>query len=728
MRRKTVAFVTLVLIATAGVLAPGDAVSARYTVTQCGWHVGHDASWDDTSADKFTPSSFCQPPTSADPFEGVHLNSETRASADVVAGSRYARWRWQAPSGTGIVTIHGQRWQVLRDGFQHRIGSATAAGSFDPFLEQNETDLVKRDFAASFSPFASAVESRLRCNKAEDKFCSAENSSLAGVRGLTITIDDSNKPTTSISGRLTDSAWLRGSQSLSFSSADVGSGLRYGQTLIDGAIRAQSEHSCGKDLIAGQWRGTRMRPCGPSANGTHTVSTAALSDGPHRLRQCAVDFAGNSGCLADRTLLTDNTAPASPRQLSVVGGSEWRRTNGFVLTWQNPDQGVAAPVVGSRYRVTGGSFDSGPLPMLGSGTLRGVLVPGAGEYLVSVWLIDAAGNENPAAVADQTIRLDNVAPSAYFLEPESARPEHLMVPVSDAHAGIAGGTISYRHQGTDAWHRLPAALGTGSEGQMLEADFPSGDVVPGTYEFEARLLDRAGNGFVTGLRGNGSRLTLRAPLKDRTSLTARLRLKRRDGLALKIPFGQTARIAGRLTGDRGRGLAGQRIFVVQTPAFGSRAAASTIRARTGRNGYFSAVLSRGTSRRISVRFDGGPRMMEASAGPLELRVKGSLSLRATPRHLKTGQSLRLRGRVDSRWARRPGRGNLVAIQYFEAASGRWRPVLVTRTGRRGQFHARYRFRYITGSARIRLRAVLLPSQFFPYESAASKTVLVEVEG
>ncbi|MBK5233325.1 MAG: hypothetical protein JJE13_10140 [Thermoleophilia bacterium] len=727
MRRKTAVILSLVLFCAAGFAAPGGGLAARFTVTQCGWHVGHDASWADTSAGKFTRSSFCQPPASADSFDGVHLNSETRASADVVAGTRYARWRWQAPAGTGIVTIHGQRWQVLKDGFQHRIGSATTNGTFDPFLDLDETDLVKRDFAASFSPFASAVESRLRCGKAEDKFCSAGQGSLAGVRGLTITVDDSQMPATSISGRLTGSAWLRGPQALSFSSADVGSGLRYGQTLVDGSVRAQTEHSCGKELIAGQWRGTRMRPCSLSAGGSHSISTSSLSDGPHRMRQCAIDFAGNSGCLADRTIHTDNTAPAAPRQLSVAGGEEWRRSNGFDLSWQNPDQGVAAPIVVSRYRVIGaGRFDSGPVSVLGSGALQRVLVPAAGEYRVSVWLIDAAGNENPAAVADTTVRLDDVAPSAYFLEPDADRPEHLRVPVSDYHSGVAGGTISYRQQGSGSWHRLATEYGAG--GQVLEADFPSEDVSPGIYEFEARILDRAGNGFVTGRRGNGSPLTLRAPLKDTTSLTARLRWKRRSGLALKIPYGETARISGRLTGNGGQALVGQRIRVVQAPAFGARAAGSTIWATTGRDGYFSAVLSRGTTRRISVGFVGSPRLMAANAGPLELRVKGSLSLRAAPRQLKTGQKLRLSGRVQSRWARRPGRGSLVAIQYLEQASGKWRPVLVTRAGPHGNFQAGYRFRYITGSARIHLRAVLLPSQFFPFDSAASKAIKVEVEG
>ncbi len=726
MHRKSAAALSLVLLSIAGFLAPQSGVAARYTVTQCGWHVGHDATWADSSADKFTRSSFCQPPASADPFDGVHLNSETRASADVVAGTRYARWRWQAPAGTGIVTIRGQRWHVLKDGFQHRIGSATPNGSFTPFLDQAETDLVKRDFAASFSPFAESVESRLRCGKAEDRFCSTETSSLAGVRGLTITIDDSKAPGTSISGTLAGGSWMRGSQSLAFSSTDIGSGLRYAQTLVDGSVRVQTEHGCGKELIAGQWRGTRMRPCPLSAGGSHTINTAGLSDGSHRLRQCAVDFAGNGGCLADRTIRTDNTAPAAPRQLYVTGGGAWQRSSAFDLFWLDPDQGAGAPIVISRYRVTAPGHDSGPVSQFGSGAIRRLTVPRAGEYRVAVWLVDQAGNVNPAAAAETMVRLDDVPPSGYFAEPGADRPEHLRVPVSDGHSGVAGGTISYRRQGDGSWRQLPTRYDLA--GRALEADFPSGEVAPGTYEFEARVLDRAGNGFVTGRRGNGSPLTLRAPLKDMTSLTARLRSKRRSGLALKVPYGKPARVSGRLTGDGGRALAGQRIRVVQTPASGARAATSVIRATTGRDGYFSVGLPRGASRRVSVAFAGSPKLMAASAGPLSLRVKGSLSLRATPRKLETGQVLRLRGRVESRWARRPGRGSLVAIQYFEEASGRWRPVLVTRAGPHGNFHAGYRFRYITSSARIRLRAVLLPSQFFPFDPAASSTVKVEVRG
>src|SRR5690606_6788085 len=111
------------------------------------------------SADKFVRSSYCQTPASADAFDGVHLNSQTRNSTDRISGNRFARWRWQAPPGTGIVTVHGQRWHTLFEGFQHRIGSVPPNGNFSPSLEYSSTDTVKRDFSGSFVPFAAAIES-----------------------------------------------------------------------------------------------------------------------------------------------------------------------------------------------------------------------------------------------------------------------------------------------------------------------------------------------------------------------------------------------------------------------------------------------------------------------------------------------------------------------------------------------------------------------------------------
>ena len=113
---------------------------------------------------------------------------------------------------------------------------------------------------------------------------------------------------------------------------------------------------------------------------------------------------------------------------------------------------------------------------------------------------------------------------------------------------------------------------------------------------------------------------------------------------------------------------------------------------------------------------------------MALRVRGGISLRVSPLKLKVGQAVRLGGRVRTLGAPVPRRGKLVAIQYYERATRRWRPILVTRSDHGGRFHAHYRFRYVTGTASIRLRATALSEDGWPYASGASRAVTVRVTG
>ena len=271
-------FLTLTLFAILALAAAEGAAGARYVVAQCGWHAGQDATWFDSSADRFGRSNYCQPPASADPFDGVHLISQVKASTETVGGTRFASWRWQAPQGTGIVNVHGQRWQYLREGFQHRLGGVPPNGTFSPLLALDYSDGTKRDFWQGFEPYAQAFESRLVCFRPSEKTCAADGTVLAGVRSLTISIDDQVRPTAQAGGEMTAGSWLKGTKGLTFSNRDTGSGLRFAQTSIDGALLARSEMNCSKVMVSGQWRGTRMQPCPTSAGGGHSVNTAALSD------------------------------------------------------------------------------------------------------------------------------------------------------------------------------------------------------------------------------------------------------------------------------------------------------------------------------------------------------------------------------------------------------------------------------------------------------------------
>jgi hypothetical protein len=131
---------------------------------------------------------------------------------------------------------------------------------------------------------------------------------------------------------------------------------------------------------------------------------------------------------------------------------------------------------------------------------------------------------------------------------------------------------------------------------------------------------------------------------------------------------------------------------------------------------------------VVVAFSGGGGLAPSRSEPLALRVRGAVSLAVSPRQLRTGQTVSLGGRVRPGGARIPNRGKVIAIQYLERASGDWRPALVTRTDGRGRFQVRNRFRYITGAARIRLRATALPEAGWPYAAGSSSPGTVEVHG
>jgi hypothetical protein len=729
-------------------LAAGEARAGRYEVAQCGWYVDADADWwDSTGGAKFRSDAYCVPPAGADPFDGAHLKSLSRDGQGTVSGTRFARWRWTAPPGAGIVQVSGTWWHALHDGMEQRIGGINWGGGFEPFLAAGTTDATPRDFVAGFSPSAAAIEDRLLCAKAESKFCSLDPGSWSAVRALTLTIEDDTTPSGWIGGELTAGGWRHGLQGVDFSGGnELGGGIRYGETSLDGARVDLTEYPCAKALIGGVWRATRMQPCLTGVSGHATIDTTHFSDGNHSLHHCVTDFAGNVGCTSDQTVGIDNNAPAHPRNMALAGGEGWRRVDDFDLAWANPDQGSASPIWGAYWRITGpAGYDTGVKFAGGRdvASLPDRFVPAPGLYDLRLWLRDEAGNDNPASAIDLPLRFDDVPPGLAFTASEGSDiPEQLRAAVSDAHSGPAAGTISYRRLGVEAWTELPTKLRPGAEAGKAELVAPTPELAPGTYVFRADAVDGAGNATSTTLRADGTEMALRktpppvapkkvvppAPPRAKTRLFARLRGGHGRGDALTVPFAAPALLSGRLTRADGAGIAGRQLRVVARPSRGALAPVSTTNLVSGERGGFELRLEPGPSRRIAISFEGDEALEQASRPSLELRVRSGISLSAAPLSLETGQAVRLSGRIRGRGAAIPRRGKLVAIQYLEVATHRWRPVLVTRSDHGGRFHARYRFRYVSGAASIRLRATALAEERWPYAAGSSRPVTVRVSG
>ena len=676
------------------------------------------------------------------------MKSFTRDGQGTVSGTRFARWRWGVPSGTvGITAVRGTWWHALHDGMEQRLGGVNGAGAFVPALAAGNTDTALRDFNIGFGSPVSAFEDRLLCARGEDKWCSLDPGSWSAIRGLTLTVEDDEQPAALITGgSLVGGGWQRGRQWLVVGGVDGGSGVRFGETFVDDTRAVINEYNCNKVQVGGVWMGTTMQPCTTNVSTTHWIDTAGFSDGPHLLKHCATDFAGNGLCSAIHTILIDNNPPAHPRSPALAGGDGWRRSNDFDLSWENPDQGRASPIAGAAWHLAGGSgYDSGVKFAAGRDrrSLDHVEVPAAGTYALQLWLRDEAGNEAPGSAVTVALRFDDVRPQVAFSAEESA--QQVMADVSDEHSGPASGRLYYRRVDAADWTELPTHLVPGNAPEKAHLVAPMPDLGYGTFVFRAEAIDGAGNVASTILRADGTQMAIRreppppvakakplpappAPAKAKSRLFARLRGGHGRGDSLTVPFGAPALVSGRLTRADGAGLDGRRIRVVSHPSRGALVPVASQVVETGEKGGFELQLPPGPSRRVTVTFPGDGGLEPARRPGLELRVRSGVSLQARPASLRTGEAVSLSGRVRSAGAPIPRRGKLVAIQYLEQATHRWRPVLVTRTDHHGRYRAHYRFRYVSGSASIRLRAIALAEERWPYAPGSSPPVTVKVRG
>jgi hypothetical protein len=375
-----------------------------------------------------------------------------------------------------------------------------------------------------------------------------------------------------------------------------------------------------------------------------------------------------------------------------------------------------------------------------------------GPHVVGACANDFSGAQGCAPEAE--IAIDNSPPSLSFT---AATNGEVAAAVGDRWSGPAAGTIAFRRTDADAWTDLATDLDREGDGTaILSARLP--DLAAGTYLFRATATDAAGNTASAQLRVAGSVAELRhqaaeghgqkgtsgsggspARRRRRTYLTVQLvtagrggardragRPGRSAGSGLTVDYGTAVEIRGRLA-DTAGGIPRRPVAVVVRPAAGI-GAPDRRRVLTDGGGNFALRLPAGTSRHLTVAFHGGGGFAPASPRSLTLRVRAGLTLTAEPTELHTGDSVHLRGRVRLGPAHVSGRGKLVAIQYLERATGRWRPALVVRTDAKGRFDTGYRFRYVTGVARIRLRATAPAEGGWPFARGSSPPVTVTVTG
>jgi hypothetical protein len=576
-----------------------------------------------------------------------------------------ARARWIAPSGTRFSGAHLVWFGSAQPG--NWLGLGVDVGSENRLLTYSWSSVAPTVLDLPIEVQAWAFEAFLECLLSPPAgYCTRSTPSTMRINTITFDLEDTQPPRAQLGGALVAPGWHRGTVPLELAASDVGSGVAGETATIDGAAVLDDAPVCATQLIENETRGTKMQPCPSTASRSVEVDTTGLADGAHTVGGCTTDFAGDGGCAPEARIEVDNSPPAIAVAAATEGEVE--------ATVSDRYSGVGTGTISIRRADADGWTDlPTDLDREGSGTATlSARLPdlGTGTYFLRVVATDVAGNASSA----QT----RVAGSA-----------------AETHGGAAG----------------PGGKGAG----------PGGKGPGGTGKAPSSGTDgrSSASGQATHLR-----VRLVAPGREQGGTT------KGAGAPsdLTVDYGTAVEVRGRLTDAQRRGVDGRPVTVVVRGAAGIGGAPERRRVLTDHGGHFDLRLPAGTSRRVAVSFHGGGGLAAAPRRSLALRVRAAVSLATEPTELDTGESVRLHGHVLLGPARVSRRGKLVAIQYLERATGRWRPALVVRTDAKGRFDTKYRFRYVTGLAEIRLRATAPAEGGWPFARGSSAPVTVTVRG
>ncbi len=522
--------------------------------------------------------------------------------------------------------------------------------------------------------------------------------------------------------------WVGASdQPVTYTAQDL-AGVKQVRALVGGQEAGRHERDC---------RYSALVPC-PNGPGTITVRTATLAEGTQELTLAGLDSADNLGHSPSAvTVRVDRTAPGAVA-VAVAGGEGWRNANNFDLGWTNPDEGDRAPITAANYRlcpVSGGECVPGSREGPGISGVAGLRVPGEGEWRLSMWRSDAAGNQQPANASEAVVlRFDGSPPELGFESTSAEDPTLLAVQVNDRVSGLAGGQIEISREGSGAWQQLATAV----EAKRLVARVDDASLPAGTYRVRAFAHDQANNQASTDRRLDGQPMTIRVPLRIATALRAgverkrwvkrrvkrggKQRMVRRRVTVLRsrarVAFGRRVNVAGRLTNSDGQPLAGAALAVYSRTEISPEQLVGTV--TTGPRGRWRYRARGSTTRTLRIVYRGTAQILPAQR-EVALLVPAASSIRVTPRRTRNGRTVRFRGRL-----RAPAADKLVELQA--RVRGRWRTFRTMRSGPNGVWKARYRFEATCRLQRYRFRARLPRQAGYPYETGHTRRVAVLVSG
>jgi hypothetical protein len=324
-----------------------------------------------------------------------------------------------------------------------------------------------------------------------------------------------------------------------------------------------------------------------------------------------------------------------------------------------------------------------------------------GTHTVTVVAQDAAGNP---ATTERRVRIDFHAPTVIVALPRHRR---VRASVVDGASGVQQVVVTARDdRGGEARTLRLARLRHGRTSARYSG-IPASHLVLRVSARDNAGNERVDEGHPTALSFSRARVG---------TGTRRIR-----GGRLRVPFGRSVTIRGRLVDSAGRGQAGRALTAAATirraGARRSAAGATT----TDAKGRFAIGVPAGVSRTLHIAFDGGGGALR-TARAVSLRVPAHTTLHASPAAVRGAGRVTFRGTVARRGQSIP-RGGLTVLLQGRQGRG-WRTFKAARTDRRGRWRARYRFTGRAGSFAI--RALVRRSPSFPFDTGTSRVVRVRV--
>jgi 5-hydroxyisourate hydrolase-like protein (transthyretin family) len=191
--------------------------------------------------------------------------------------------------------------------------------------------------------------------------------------------------------------------------------------------------------------------------------------------------------------------------------------------------------------------------------------------------------------------------------------------------------------------------------------------------------------------------------------------------AARVEIGRRVPIVGRLARSDGQGIANAPVQVLSRTEVGEEQLVATL--ETNADGRFRYAATGASTRTLRVAYGGSSLILPADR-ELQMRVPAATSLRVSRRRVLNGQAVTFAGRV--RGLPVPAGGKLVEVQVV--LSGHWQTFRTTHSDADGRWTSRYRFRRTRGVLRYRFRARLPKQSDYPFETGASRALVVQVTG